>query len=105
MKNKTAAMALAVFSVGTVAVSETNFDDPTAIMAELSSLSEDCATIEPGSSQTHVFGIEVIRVGDTCAIVSGDELDERVRLFLEEQNLPWAGVGIWVTASDARQAD
>ena len=105
MKNKIATMALSVFSVGTVAVAETNFDDPAAIMSELTGLSEECASLESGMSQSEIFGIEVIRVGDTCAIVTGDELDERVRLFLEEQNFPWVGVGIWVTASDARQAD
>lgn len=89
----------------TAALAETNYDDPTEIFVELSELSEDCAALESGASQTEIFGIEIIRVGDVCAIVNGDEIDERVRVFLEEENLNWAGIGLWVKASSSRQAD
>lgn len=98
MKINMTAIAFAAMTIGTGAVGETDYDDPAAIEAELSTLSKDCAEIEDGMSQTHIFGIEIIRVGDTCAIVMGQEIDERVRIFLEEQNLPWAGVGLWVTS-------
>lgn len=101
MKIKMTTIALIAMTIGTGAIGETNYDDPSAIMAELTKLSADCSTIGAGTSQPHIFGIEIIRVGDTCAIVNGDELDDRVRLFLEEQNLPWAGVGLWVKAHGA----
>ncbi len=92
-----------IFATATVA--ETSYDDPAAIMAELSKLSEECAELESGAAQTEIFGIEIIRVGDTCAIVNGDEIDSRVRIFLEEENLPWAGLGIWVKVPNQHQAD
>lgn len=100
MKNKLTTIALTAMTIGTGAIAETNYDNPTVIMAELSKLSADCSTIGDGKSQTHIFGIEIIRVGDTCAVVMGQEIDERVRVFLEEENLPWAGVGLWVKAHD-----
>lgn len=99
------AAAMAMIFVPGAILAETNSDDSEAIMSKLKALSEECSSLESGMSQSEIFGIEIIRVGDTCAIVNGDELDERVRLFLEEQNLLWAGVGIWVKASGARQAD
>lgn len=102
MKNKFTTIALAAIIISTGAIAETNYDDPTAIMAELATLSEECAQIDDGMSQTHIFNIEIIRHGDICAIVMGQEIDERVRVFLEEQNLPWAGVGIWVTTPGAK---
>lgn len=102
MKIKMMAIAFAAITTGTGAIAEGNYDDPAAIVTELATLAEDCAKIEDGQSQAHIFGIKIIRVGDTCAVVMGQEIDERVRIFLEEQNLPWAGVGLWVKAADTQ---
>ncbi|MEN8951811.1 hypothetical protein [Planktotalea arctica] len=99
MKIKMTTIALTAMTIGTGVIGETNYDDPAAILAELSTLSEDCAKIEDGQSQTHIHGIKIIRTENICAIVMGQEIDERVRVFLEEENLPWAGVGLWVAAS------
>lgn len=93
------AAALVMMVIPGAMLADTNYDDSEAIMAELTGLSKDCASLEPGSSRTEIFGIQIIRVENTCAIVMGQEIDERVRIFLEEQNLPWAGVGLWVNVS------
>lgn len=100
MKINMIVIAFAAMTTGTGVIAEGNYDNPAAIVAELATLADDCAKIEDGQSQTHIFGIEMIRVGDTCAVVMGQEIDDRVRAFLEEENLPWAGVGLWVKASD-----
>jgi len=96
-------IALSATFLSTGAMGDTRYDDPSAILAELVGLSEECASIDDGQSQTEVFGIKLIRVGGTCAIVNGGELDERVRVFLEKENLDWAGVGLWVSASGASE--
>lgn len=98
MKIKMKTMALIAMTIGTVAIGETNYDDPQNILAELTALSEECGTMDDGEVKTEVFGIKLVRIDGTCAIVNGSEIDERVRIFLEEQNLPWAGVGLWATA-------
>lgn len=86
-------------AVTAVAETQDNFDDPASILASLEDAVSKCGEMDAnGEVRDEIFGIQMIRLGDTCAIVNGDELDERVRVFLEEQNLPWAGVGLWVTA-------
>ena len=86
-------------AVTAVAETQENFDDPTSILTSLEEAVSTCGEMDAnGEVRDEIFGIQMIRLGDTCAIVNGDELDERVRVFLEEKNLPWAGVGLWVTA-------
>ena len=93
--------ALTALFIGSEVVADTNDEQAHAILVELSSLSEECAKLEPGEAQTEVFGIEIIRVGDTCAVVNGQDLDPKVQAFLQEENLTWAGVGMWVKANGA----
>lgn len=86
-------------AVTAIAETQENYDDPASILASLEDAVSTCGEMDAnGEVRDEIFGIQMIRLGDTCAIVNGDELDERVRVFLEEQNLPWAGVGLWVTA-------
>lgn len=86
-------------AVTAIAETQENYDDPASILASLEDAVSTCGEMDAnGEVRDEIFGIQMIRLGDTCAIVNGDEFDERVRVFLEEQNLPWAGVGLWVTA-------
>ncbi|MGJ8629039.1 MAG: hypothetical protein ACSHXB_18920 [Sulfitobacter sp.] len=86
-------------AVSAAAETQENYDDPEAILTSLEDAVSTCGEMDAnGEVRDEIFGIQMIRLGDTCAIVNGDELDERVRVFLEEQNLPWAGVGLWMNA-------
>ncbi|MEP1523015.1 hypothetical protein [Ascidiaceihabitans sp.] len=98
MTIKSTILAWTVLVTGTTALAESEVEQRASIMAELSSLSEQCSKLESGEAQTEIFGIEIIRVGDTCAVVHGEEFDARMQTFLEEENLPWAGIALWVKA-------
>ena len=99
MKWKMFGVGLIMAALPAVAEINMNYDDPSAIRASLEDAVSTCGEMDAnGEVRDEIFGIKMIRLGATCAIVNGDELDERVRVFLEEQNLPWAGVGLWVNA-------
>ncbi|WP_281857379.1 hypothetical protein [Litoreibacter halocynthiae] len=97
-------IGLIMSALPAVAEINMNYDDPAAILASLEEAVSTCGEMDAnGEVRDEIFGIKMIRLGGTCAIVNGDELDDRVRVFLEEQNLPWAGVGVWVNAPDTSE--
>jgi hypothetical protein len=93
---------LALFGTAALADSDPKYSDPAVILSDLRDLQQDCDAMEPGQSNTEIFGITFTRTDDTCQFANG-ELDDGVRIFLHEQNLDWVGIdgehGLWVKAT------
>lgn len=101
--NTTTFTATAAFVATTgLAMAETTPISPdlNAVLTELEAVAATCAEMGDGQVNEEIFGILMIRIGETCVIINGDEIDPQALEFLEEQKLPWAGVGLWVKATD-----
>ena len=99
---KTILLAASIITMATISFADGDpkYTNPEIVLADLKQVAANCAGMdEKGGVREEIFGIQMIRVGDTCMIVNG-ELDENVRMFLEKQNLPWAGVGLWIKATE-----
>lgn len=101
MKLITAMGAMLLTTNAAFANDDMNMGDHAAMLAELDGLATQCAALGNGEAEAHIFGIQIIRVGDTCAITNGDELAAGFAKFLQSDEAPdWAGVGIWVKARE-----
>lgn len=100
MKNTPAITALAALMCGPImADTAVRYQDSEAIIADLRDASVTCATMDDGQVNDEVFGIQMVRFGETCVIANG-EMDAAVRAYLEAQELDWAGIGLWVKAAE-----
>lgn len=72
MKIGLIATGLIVIAAHATADAITNYDDPAAILASLKEAATTCGEMDAnGEVRNEIFGIEMIRVGETCAIVNG----------------------------------
>ncbi|MDU8928309.1 hypothetical protein RXV86_13010 [Alisedimentitalea sp. MJ-SS2] len=100
MKNTWLAMGV-FLALPIIALAEQQETDPGVTMDQLLEARTMCDQMNAtGEVRTEIFGIQIIRYGGTCVVVNG-ELDEDARSFLEEKNLPWAGVGLWIKATNS----
>lgn len=100
MKSILSATSIITMATISFADGDPKYTNPETVLADLRRAVASCAELnENGDTSEEIFGIQMIRVGDTCVIVNG-ELDAHVRVYLEEQNLPWAGVGLWIKATE-----
>lgn len=102
MKLNLIKVTLAALTLSTAANAQSNYDDPSVILTELTALSVECAGMADGQVNEEIFGIQFIRTGERCTLGHG-EIDPRVAEFLAEKGLSWAGIvnegSIWVSSN------